>query len=267
MIGVIGCGNMASAIVRGMYQKDKELSFKTYTPSFTRAEKLAKEINAQAVKELSELNDVDHLIIACKPQQFSELSSKLSAELDTTNKHIISIMAAISCDKIAADLRTRNITRVMPNTPSKFGAGISLIFHDKDVKEEDRELTAKIFNYCSETFAINDEKKFDHITTISGSGPAYVFYFTHLFAEKLMKWGLPNEEAVKMSVELMRGSAELMRQHDGHNLSELIDQVTSKGGVTIEAMNSFKEQNLREVFSQAIDSACRKTKRLKQELN
>ena len=70
-----------------------------------------------------------------------------------------------------------------------------------------------------------------------------------------------------MSIELMRGSVELMRQHDGHNLSELIDQVTSKGGVTIEAMNSFKEQNLREVFSQAIDSACRKTKRLKQELN
>ncbi|MFA5583932.1 MAG: NAD(P)-binding domain-containing protein, partial [Bacteriovoracaceae bacterium] len=188
MIGVIGCGNMASAIVKGIHSQFRQIKFYTYTPSFTRAESLATAVSGIAVKDLSELKDCEILIIACKPQQFQALAQELRAKVNLSKKLILSIMAAIGADKISEELDTQLITRVMPNTPALISEGVSLIYHSPQVNDDLRKRVESYFAACSQVHVLENEKLFDQTTVVTGSGPAYVFYFAKTMVDSLIQW-------------------------------------------------------------------------------
>lgn len=266
MIGVIGCGNMASAIVKGIHRKFQEIDFFTYTPSFTRAQALADSVRGKAVKELSDLKDCETLIIACKPQQFKELSHNLRESLQLQGKHIVSIMAAVPAETIRLELKTEMVTRVMPNTPSLVGEGVSLVYHLSAVSLESREKIAKYFSACSSVHSVKNEGLFDQITTVTGSGPAYVYYFAKTLSDALMSWGVSENEAHKMVTQLFKGATQLMEANSNRPLSELIDEVTSKGGVTIEAINVYQQQGLDKITNAALEAACKRSEKLKKGL-
>ena len=259
MIGVIGCGNMASAIVKGISKKYPETNFLTYTPSFTRADDLAKAVNGKAVKNLKELSGVKKLIIACKPQQFNDLAINLSKEFDLSNIHIISIMAAISVETIQSKLHAPKVTRIMPNTPVEFGLGISLFYHSNKNSSEENDYIENLFSATSSCYRLETEELFDKVTVVSGSGPAYVFYFTQLLSENLVKFGLNSSDSTKMAIELLKGSVQLMENRGDDSLSQLVDKVTSKKGVTIEAMDSFKESQLDQIMQKALGRATKRS--------
>lgn len=263
IIGVIGCGNMASAIVKGIHQKFGEIHFITYTPSFTRAHKLAESVAGAAVKELSGLNECNTLIIGCKPQQFKDLAFNLVQQVPSLkDKHIISIMAAVPAATICHQLGVEKVTRVMPNTPSLVGEGVSLVFHLPAVAATAQAEIESYFSACSSVHPIKDEDLFNQVTTVTGSGPAYVYYFAKTFTDSLTGWGVSEVEARKMVTQLFRGATELMEANGHRPLDELISEVCSKGGVTIEAVNVYQARGLEQLTSEALAAACKRSKEL-----
>ena len=254
MIGVIGCGNMSSAIVRGMHKVYPNEKFVTYTPSFVRAEKLAQEVEGVAVKTLAELKGVETLIIGCKPQQFEELAQNLK-DIKLENPHVISIMAAVSIETIRKKLGYQSVTRFMPNTPSLFNEGMGLLIHADEVSEAQRSHILKLLSSVSKLQMLESEELFDRVTTVTGSGPAYIFYFAKNLCDELEKWGIDSVDAKKMVIQLFKGSTAMMENSKELTLSELVDQVTSKGGVTIEAIHKFKELNMDQMIAAALKAA------------
>ena len=256
MIGIIGCGNMASAIVKGFYSKNNEVKFLTYTPSYTRAETLALEVNGEAVKELSGLSEAGTIVIACKPQQLGELAKSIEeSSLELKDKYIISILAATSIETIQKKLNVSRVTRVMPNTPALIGEGMSLVIHGDNVLENEKEIVDEFFSSCGEIALMPSETIFDQVTTVSGSGPAYVFLFANTMAQKLASWGISEKLAKEIVIQLFKGSSDLMADQNGLTFEKLIANVTSKRGVTIEAVDSYKDSNLEEITSIALDAA------------
>jgi pyrroline-5-carboxylate reductase len=255
MIGVIGCGNMASAIVKGFHSADKSQKFKTYDLDFEKAKLLASELKGEAVESLDGLDDVDHILIACKPQHFEGLVKNLKqSKLTLQSKHFISIMAAISISKIEKELESQNITRVMPNMPAQFGKGVTLLMHHTGVKSHSKDLVKRFFDACGVAVEIQSEEVFDKTTVVTGSGPAYVYLFAKTMCDELETYGVSGNDARLMVNQLFVGSSELMSQKD-NDLQELIDQVTSKGGVTIEAVNSYKENDIFGMTKKALKKA------------
>lgn len=267
MIGVIGCGNMASALVKGIHQRFQSERFFTYTPTFTRAEKLALAVNGQAVKNLKELAECPILIIACKPQQFDDLAQSLKESFSLSNTYIISVMAAISMDTISRKLGTDKVTRIMPNTPSLVGEGVSLMIHSNAVNTELKKMCFDYFSACSEVLLLTDEEKFDQVTTVTGSGPAYIFQFAKTMTDQLEAWGIDPEDSRRMVSKLFKGSSVLMDQNKEKPLSLMIDEVTSKGGVTIEAVRVYDSSGVTEITQRALNAALERSKVLTKEFS
>lgn len=255
MIGVIGCGNMSSAIVKGIYNKNKDYKFNTYTPSFTRAKILASEVNGHPYKDLSDLvNDSKYIIIACKPQQFSDLTKDLQ-EFDIQSKVFISIMAAIPAEKICAKLGTENVIRVMPSMPSELGEGISLLYSQLEDGNSNLAFVDDFMSYCSKVYHCSSQEQFDQLTTISGSGPAYIYYIADILARKAQDWGMETKTSQELVIQLIKGSMMMMDHKKDQSFSELVDAVTSKKGVTIEAMDEFKRKGLSETLNSGLECA------------
>lgn len=267
MIGVIGCGNMASAIVKGIHQKMPEEKFLTFTPSFTRAQVLAEAVKGRAVNELSELQNCEAVIIGCKPQQFDELAGNLMKVLDLSQTYIISIMAAVPAESIRKKLGARMVTRIMPNTPALMGEGVSLTFHSEAVTADWRKRCEQYFSACSKVHQLESEALFDQVTTVTGSGPAYVFYFAKTLADNLKAWGVSESESRAMVTQLFKGAASLMEASPEKDLGTLIDEVTSKGGVTIEAVKVYQGKNLDGTSTDALKAAVKRSEELKQQFS
>lgn len=266
MIGVIGCGNMASAIVKGIHSTFSEIKFYTFTPSYTRAHQLAQKVCGQAVRNLSELSACEILIIACKPQQFSELARELTAAVPLSGKLIISIMAALSTERISQELGTSLITRVMPNTPAVASLGVSLVFHSPAVSIDLQKKVESYFSACSSVHVLGSEELFDKATVVTGSGPAYVYYFAKTMVDSLVEWGVDANEARVMVTQLFKGSSALMELSSDKTISSLIDEVTSKGGVTICAIDSYRSEDLSGITQRALKAAYQRSKDLQASL-
>jgi len=268
MIGVIGCGNMAQAIVKGCHKKNPKLQFLTFNPTHEKSEELAQAVGGRALKDLAEVSAVDSIMIACKPQHLNKLSEDLKKSgVSLEDKYVISILAATPIETLKDKLGAKRITRVMPNTPAFVGKGMSLLIHSKEVKNEDKELVSKVFKACGKIADMPNETIFDQVTTVSGSGPAYVFLFAQTMAEKLVSWGLEADLAKEIAIQLFCGSSELMSEQSNESLQELIDKVTSKGGVTIEAVRSYQKNNLKDLTSTALDAAFARSEEMRKEFN
>lgn len=266
MIGIIGCGNMASAIVKGIHQVYPDIKFLTFDPRLEASKKLASEVNGKAVEALAGLAEADSILIGCKPQHFSQLVDDLKGKFDLSSKHYISIMAAMPLETIKKALGSEKVTRVMPNTPMLYNEGVCLLLHSDGVTKKEEDLVEKCFSSVSKVHLMEDEESFDQVTTVSGSGPAYVFQFAKTMADKLESWGVEANEARDIVEELFIGASKLMSKRHDITLDELIDQVTSKGGVTIEAVKVYRENNLTKISSDALDAAFKRSQELTNEL-
>ena len=154
----------------------------------------------------------------------------------------------------------------MPNTPAFLGEGISLLLHSEKVSKEERDFVSTFFQACGKTFTLEDEEIFDKVTTVSGSGPAYVYLFAKTMRDKLTSWGLDEKTAREIVVQLFIGSSHLMDDASDETLDELIAKVTSKGGVTIEAVRSYQQDDLGELTSKALDSAYARSNEIVKEI-
>ena len=259
-IAVLGCGNMATPIVEKMYESNIDLQFFTYTPSETRAIILANKVKGEAICELSNFPKVDYCFIACKPQQFEALVRQMPESLKSVDT--ISIMAGIPVSRLTKELGHDRVIRVMPNTPIMLGAGISLIYGQVPNSDKFRIQIKNWFDLCGLTVDVKTEKEFDELTTISGSGPAYIFNFARGYFSKLQSLGIENDTARKI-VNSMFSGASLLMENDTSSLINLMNNVTSKGGVTESALAVLnQDEALLKLISTSIDAAIKRSDEL-----
>jgi pyrroline-5-carboxylate reductase len=262
-IAFIGGGNMGEAIIAALLKK------KLATPadisvsdiSETRRRYLEKQYGVAVTERSKEaVNGKDIIILAVKPQNLPEVMTDLKGNLQFSQL-VFSIVAGIKIETISQGMAHDRIVRVMPNTPAQIGLGFAGWTATPAVNPEQRESSKNILNAMGKEIYFDDEKYLDMVTAVSGSGPAYVFLFAETLIEAAVNIGLSREDARKMVLQTMSGSAELM-QKSGKSPTELIQNVASKGGTTARALGVFEEAGLKKIVSDAVKAAYDRAKEL-----
>ena len=254
-VAFIGAGRMASAMVQGILQNHffapGEIACTCGADPTGPA--LAEQTGIGFTRELSELlSAADCIVLACKPQQFNQLSPQL-AEL-ASGKLVVSILAGTPLSRLVAKFPSaRNVVRAMPNTPGQVGAGITGFAPQAPLHPDDAETTRKILGALGEVVAV-EEAQLDAVTAISGSGPAYLFEFTAALREAAKELGFTPEAAHRFAVQTIIGSAKLL-EATGEDPEVLRTNVTSPGGTTQAALESFAADGLRNIVARAATAA------------
>ncbi|MEG1535743.1 MAG: pyrroline-5-carboxylate reductase [Clostridia bacterium] len=243
-LGFLGSGNMANAILSGILANNL-LDKNEIIMSATTAREI------QGIHVVTDNNFVmencQYVIVAIKPQVFASIAQTLTK---INSACIVSIMAGVTCAKIKKLLNfDGEIVRIMPNTPSMVGCGMTVIA-DKECQANDKKFVYDIFASLGKVAYIAEEK-FDAVTSISGSGPAYVYYFINSMIKGGVDGGLSQDESKLLTLQTFAGAIKMIEK-SSDKIEELIQKVCSKGGTTIQAIDFFKESNLENTIETAI---------------
>ena len=253
-IAFIGGGNMASAIISGLLRSGYAASQFDVVEPFDEARQKLKASYGIAAEAAAGpfLKRASLVVWAVKPQTFKEAAQQTQA---FTNKALhLSVAAGIPSGSIARWLGTERIVRAMPNTPALIGKGITGLFARPAVTQADRQAVEKIIATTGEWLWLDAEAQLDGVTALSGSGPAYMFYFMEAMTEAGAQMGLPREQAHQLAVATFIGAGELARAST-EPPEVLRQRVTSKGGTTHAAIKSMEGSQIKELFIKAIHAA------------
>lgn len=253
-IGIIGCGNMGSAIIR---QSKVSIIF----------DKDAKRMNdikrRYHVKVAFDNQDAtkksDIIIIAVKPQNIDEVLEGIRSVI--RNQLVVSIAAGISTryieNKIGREVR---VIRIMPNIAAQVKSSISAICKGRFARNIDLLIAEEIFQRLGKVVRVK-ENHLDAFTALAGSGPAYFFYFIEALSNAGKKIGFTEKEIIYFVKEVAKGSIKLLEE-TGLSAKELCEKVTSKGGTTEAALNVFKHGRFNEIIRKAVFEATVRAKQL-----
>jgi pyrroline-5-carboxylate reductase len=254
-ITFIGGGNMAVALIGGLRRQGFSAAGIQVVEPFAEArDKLTESfgVRCAAVVDASALS-CEVLVLAVKPQQMKEAVAPLAGKL--SGQLVISIAAGLRMADISRWLGGyRNLVRTMPNTPALISAGVTALCADPSVDLEGRTHTEKVLRAVGSTIWVNDEAQMDAVTAVSGSGPAYVFYFLEAMEAGGLKLGFDAVTARQLAVETFIGAARLAEQ-SSESLSTLRQRVTSKGGTTEAALNAFNANGVADGIARGIAAA------------
>lgn len=259
-LGIIGFGNMGSAITGGLIQSD------VYSPSEIHIYDLDSGKLAEAKKRghivhssIAELGESSQtVIIAVKP---GDVVKSLSGLKDCTGVGlIISIAAGISTAAIESAAENIPVIRVMPNTPCLVGAGACVISRGKNAGEEHAEIAKKIMGATGIVCEL-PEKQMDAVTGLSGSGPAYVALMIEALSDGGVKMGLPRDISHKLAAQTVFGTAKMIMD-TGIHPSKLKEMVTSPGGTTITGVAALEAGAFRSTIMEAVEAAALRSEEL-----
>ena len=267
-IAILGTGSMGKAILSGLLAAGTSPSnIRVTTKSRASAEAITSShgIQAAALESDSTANsstakDAELVILAVKPVMILETLKEVSAVLKP-NCLVVSVAAGITTAAMEQQLSgNAAVVRAMPNTPSVVGLGVTGISKGSKVSDEQLDLAVKLFSSVGKVLVV-DESKIDALSTISGSGPAYVFYFAEKLIAAAKSLGFSEQEASLMVKETFLGSATLLATSSSSPV-ELRQQVTSPNGTTMQATGRFDEADLEKVFIEATEAALARAKEL-----
>ena len=260
-IAFIGGGNMASAIIGGLIQQGIAPQDIDVLEPFDEARNKLRAsfgIQAQAQPD-SFLGDAGLVVWAIKPQIFRQ-AAQAAASYTLPALHL-SVAAGIRSDSMVTWLGSARIVRAMPNTPALVGKGMTGLFACAGVSQEDRVRVSHVLASTGELLWLDTEAKLDVVTALSGSGPAYVFYFMEAMITAGVEMGLSREQAHQLAIATFVGSSELAYA-SGESPQVLRQRVTSKGGTTYAAISSMEDNDMRALFIDAIYAARERAKAL-----
>jgi pyrroline-5-carboxylate reductase len=267
-IAILGTGSMGKAILSGLLAAGTSPdSIRVSTKSQASADAIAAsyKVNAaalesDAIANSSTAKDADLVILAVKPNMILETLREVTADLKP-NCLVVSVAAGITTGAMEQQLAgNAAVVRAMPNTPSIIGLGVTGISKGSNVTEEHLDLAVKLFSSVGKVLVV-DESKIDALSTISGSGPAYVFYFAEKLIAAAKSLGFSDSEASMMVKETFLGSATLLAT-SSNSPEELRQQVTSPNGTTMQATGRFDAADLEKVFIEATEAALARAKEL-----
>lgn len=269
---LLGAGNMVSALFGPL--KNSPYHFYVFTPSGEKAKNLASHLNGTWVEKLSDLKgklseDPDFfemVFLGYKPQMFDRASNDFLLETGFESKEttVVSMLAGTPLKVLSHKFHTSNVIRIMPNTPSLKGLGVTLVLPNEEVREERSHLLEEILRPSSVFHQCENEDQLDQITAITGSGPAYVFEFARLMKDYLKNIGVNENHASLLVGQLFKGSSEMLMQSED-DFETLRNKVTSPNGVTYEALETFKKNGLGDIFNQAFEKNFRRSLELREE--
>lgn len=256
----IGGGNMAGALIGGLLRQGHAPSAITVIEPFeaTRSQLgavhgVTTAPDALAATAVAALQHAALLVWAVKPQVLKAAVQPVVARLPATALHL-SVVAGIRSDSIAGWLHTDRVVRAMPNTPALVGRGITGLFARAGVTEADRACVEQVLAPTGQTLWMDSEPQLDVVTALSGSGPAYVFYFIEAMTEAGVAMGLPETQARRLAIATFDGAAALAAQSD-ESAATLRARVTSKGGTTHAAISSMESADMKRHFIRAMEAA------------
>ncbi|PKO47333.1 MAG: pyrroline-5-carboxylate reductase [Betaproteobacteria bacterium HGW-Betaproteobacteria-22] len=253
-IHFIGGGNMARAIITGLKQNNFNTSTITVLElDIQKRRALAAELNVQVTDTYAEFSNTDVIVLAVKPQQLKAVCTELKPIVKS--QLLISIAAGVRIADIARWLGDyRAIVRVMPNTPAQIQAGISALSAGDGVSQAQRIQAESILAAVGKTLWLESEAQMDAVTAISGSGPAYVFYFIEALQDAAMQLGLNANTANLLALHTVAG-ASLLATQSRDDIKTLRAQVTSKGGTTEQGVLALESANFKDIIFRAAKAA------------
>lgn len=267
-ISFIGGGNMAEAMISGMVNHGydpKKIS--VFDRNESKKEKLIKQYDISVCNSLKDtIEGVDILILAIKPQNMADLILEIRDSV--TNGQIIVTVAAGIETRVYEELFGKPISfvRTIPNTPSSLGYGATGVYFNANVKDSLKKDIVEIMEAIGEVAVVTDENEIDVIAAVASSGPAYYFQFMEHMVNAAVENGLDKVKAEKLVIQTCLGAA-VMAKNTGQGITTLRQNVTSKKGITYEALRTFESEGLGITVSKAIESNIKRAKELSKELN
>ncbi len=257
----IGGGNMARALIGGLKNNGYLMNdISVIEPEAEKRAQLQADFGVNVTEQLPSVTMADIVVLAVKPQQLRDLSIFLGSLLQ--RQLLISIAAGIRAKDIARWLGGyQSIVRVMPNTPAQIQAGISGLYAMPDVTENQHNQAETIMRAVGEVLWLDEESKMDAVTAISGSGPAYVFYFIEAMQQAALELGLNEDQAKILSLETFIGSS-LLAAQSLETPASLRSQVTSKGGTTEQAIQTMEAAAVKSAIIKAAKAAANRSQEL-----
>ncbi len=264
MLGFIGTGNMATAIIKGIISSGmlQGENIAVFDIDEEKIKALAALYGVKAMKSEKEIAaECDKVVLSVKPNIFPSLLKEIGSVLKETNPLIISIAAGKTLEFIGSclDYEAR-IARVMPNINAKVGAAVSAYCGNENASAEDLAFTKE---FC-ESFgiAVNiEEKLFSIYSAIGGCSPAFAYMFIDSLARAAVKNGMPKAQALETAAGAVLGSAKMILESDEHPW-QLVDQVCSPGGTTIEGVAALQKGKFEALVGEAVEAAYLKDKKL-----
>lgn len=260
-IAFIGGGNMASAIIGGLvHQGLPANTIEVVEPFEPQRDKLRRQWDVGVTSAPGpQLQGCDLVVWAVKPQSFK-------AAAQSTAPHVpgalhLSVAAGIRSDSMAQWLGTERIVRAMPNTPALVGRGMTGLYARPAVAEADRQRVAGVVSTTGEHLWLSRETDLDTVTALSGSGPAYVFYFIEAMRDAGVEMGLAPDAAARLAIGTFVGASHLA--WDATDPPEVLrERVTSKGGTTYAALVHMEQQGIKQHFMAAMGAAQKRAQAL-----
>lgn len=264
-ISFIGAGNMTKSIVEGLvannYPSDKIMAS---NPSLPKLESLHENLGI-AITQQNEtaIAFADVVVLSVKPQLMQEVCAAFLEKTSLSDKLVVSIAAGISSARLTEMLGGhQQVIRVMPNTPSSVGYGMSGIYAGDAVSAQDAEFAAFLMNHVGETLIVKREDDIDTVIAAAGSSPAYFFLIAQAMQEEAENMGLASADARKLVQQAMFGSAKMMIENPQTPIETLRKNVTSKGGTTAEAVATLQKHELAHILSKAMQAAVTRAKQM-----
>ena len=267
-IAIIGMGNMGTTFANGFInsrfiQPEDVLVYTRTQKSINEYKNLYQLSYRYTLDE--EINTRDIVIIAVKPQDFNSLAQNLKA-FTNDDQIVLSVMAGISIESIQEKLGVKKVVRSMPNLPTQIGKGMTVFTASEDLDRKELFIIQNLINTTGKSVYVNEQEKIDAATAVSGSGPAYVFYFMQSMIQSAIDFGFEPSQAELLVKQTISGALDL---YEGNALStqDWIQKVASKGGTTERALKYFNEQFLDNHIKEGIAQAKDQSMILGQKLN
>ena len=260
-LAFIGGGNMASALIGGLVKNghpaDRLLVVEPYQ---AQRERLAQQFGVRALAAADAgLAQAQMIVWAVKPQAFAEAARPCAPW--TAAALQLSVMAGIRSGAIERASGSGRIVRSMPNTPALIGRGIAGLYATPPVGADERALVERVLAPTGQTLWVEREADLDAVTALSGSGPAYVFYFVEAMMAAAAQMGLSPEQGKRLALATFDGATALAAQSD-EPPEVLRERVTSKGGTTYAALQSMRADAVGEAISKAVQAAQQRAREL-----
>lgn len=263
-IGFIGCGNMGAAIIKGITEAGiiSGSEVFVYDSAVSCIEKAVSNYGITACENAKEVVEhSDFVVLAVKPNMITEVLNEIDAALAERNNVLISIAAGKTIKFIRNNLSHENkIIRIMPNINAKVAAACSAYCANTKVTDEDKQEIEKIFGAVGEIMEL-PESSFSLFGVLAGCSPAFVYMFIDALARAGVKNGMKKDTALKIAAQSVLGSAKMILESGTHPF-ELIDQVCSPGGTTIEGVTSLQADGFEAAIHKAVDKAVDKDSKL-----
>lgn len=264
-IAMIGGGNMAGALVAGLVAAGYPSHLiDVMDRNQTKCDRLHSEYAVNTHLTAGDwLKQAEVVVLAVKPQGLFDTIGEIKTFLSAQALYI-SIAAGVRIEDMARWLGSDRVVRAMPNTPALVKAGVVGFFVPKKLTDQKEEVLT-ILQAMGETIEVKSEKELDWLSTVSGSGPAYVFRFIEALEAAAIKRGFDEQSARKMAILTVLGAAKLAVS-SSDSPAQLRVNVTSKGGTTAEALRVMQEHHFMEMMDEAVQAAYDRSQVLADEL-